>query len=576
MKMVYRLLAGFFLAAGSMPAVAGQIFWIGGGPPCNFQSLQIAIGAAPGGATLRIASNQIYDDVNVVIADKSLSLEGGYSDCDGTPSDEPVTIHGSPLQTLPVVRIVSAATPRSVSLNNLRIEGGRRSGIEVDGFVTLDLNNVVVDGNEANNGGGIKILGVSPEDTHVTLNRSVVGNFEAPATSGNLASASGGGVYCQHAHLALRGAVIRNNRAVVFGGGLYSDDCELSTPLSNFFTDEYGIVSAVIADNISDHFGGGIYAAGASALSFGPTAYRNGILGNSAQRGAGVYLTGTGTRLHGEGLDIDGNHAASVAGAAYVANAAHLELRRSSSSSLASIDPSNRVADAMPSGGLPRLRCVPALACNSVRFNSAETFTGSAFSVSDASITIAQTEIAGNDAGNGSAFILARSLARVENSLIHANESNGGDLIRMIDGSMLEMNSSTIASNATGSELIRLISNAAGNTVSLTNSIIWQPGTTAVASTPADIVQTRCVNAHESNSLAADTHNPGFVDSAIGNFRLSGNSPNIDACTDPFAETTTDLLGELRPVDLDPDNGAGMFDRGAYELPDQIFVDDLE
>jgi hypothetical protein len=64
---------------------------------------------------------------------------------------------------------------------------------------------------------------------------------------------------------------------------------------------------------------------------------------------------------------------------------------------------------------------------------------------------------------------------------------------------------------------------------------------------------------------------PGFVDPASGDYRLSAGSPSIDAGTNDDAPTT-DIDGNVRPVDGNGD-GTSVVDMGAFEV--QEIADDV-
>ena len=565
-----RLISLLLLLGRPFAAAAGPppTFWVGPAAPCNFNSLQTAIGAVPDGSIVRIASNQSYDGINVTISDKSITLEGGYADCTGTPGDAYVTLTGSAVTAAAVIDINSPVVAREVILRHLRIEGGQESGIAVSGHVSLTLERSIVDANAAARGGGIDVVGVSPDETDVELIEAIVGNLDGAPGTGNEAAEAGGGLYCQDASVHLKGAVVFNNHSAGTGGGVSLNHCVLDSGTNIFQTPELGSVTALIGANAADSVGGGVHAVGAASIALGPGSGRIEISGNDAVRGGGAYLAGSGTTLAGQGLVIDGNHAVTNGGAAYIEDAAYLSMERNS----------NLVAGPGVDGvGVIVTACDLPVECSSVSFNRTDTLTGGAFYVTGAGLSLAQTALRGNDSGNGSVLLISTgSVARVQSSLIVGNDANQNDLVRVLDGSSLAITESTIAGNATGSVLLRLFSDNGANHVSLINSIVWEPGTTVLAATPADTVSSVCVNAHETESIIAVDHAPGFVDEAAGDYRILASSANIDACADPFGVPTVDLLGRLRPADLGGVAGTGIFDRGAYELPDLIFADGFE
>ncbi len=558
--------------AGAGPA---PVFWVGAGPPCNFQTLQTAIGAVPDGAILHLASNQAYDDINVMILDKSLTIQGGYADCTGTPSNELTVLTGAAAGSAPVLLIDSGTFHRDVVLRYLAVRGGLRGGIEVSGYETVSIERSRIDANDAPDGGGVRVLGVAPDTTLLKLTESIVGSGAVPPVGGNHADGDGGGIYCTNATVQLRGAAVRGNQAAGVGGaggGIYLEQCVLQTGYNVYATAELGPFTALVSDNLAAGPGGGIYASDASILQLGPASDRIAIEDNhTTYNGGGVYLHGAGTQLTGDGISIDGNVADAFGGAGYVTESAQITLKRNTP------PPPPAPAAGEKGGFVLSTGCSRPVECSTVSGNRAEANTGGAFYVAGASLTLLQTLVSANYSEGGSVLLVHDgSVVRIENSLIAANDANGFNLVRVIDGSSLAINSSTIAGNATGATLVRLFSDGGANNLFLGNSIVWQPDTTVLQDTLIDTVTSTCMNAHENLSIIAQTHDPGFVDAADGDYRLHAGSANIDACTDPFALQTVDILGRWRPTDLGPDHGSGDFDRGAYELPDRIFADGFD
>lgn len=544
-------------AAGDTRAGA-PVFWVGAAAPCNFNSLQTAIGAVPDGAEIRLANNQSYDDINVTVNDKSLLITGGWADCADDAAEGVTELVGNPALNLPVLAIGSPATAREVLLRRVRISGGRRSGIELSGHVELRVERSVIDANEANLGGGIHVFGVSRDDTVLRVSETRIGVVEG---AGGNAASSGGGIACAHAAVRLGGSAIVGNHADSEGGGLFLDDCMLDTVPNIYSFDGLGVVALWIAANTATINGGGLAATGGSELEFAAPFSPYAIHANQAHEGGGVLLRGAGTRLLARGLTLSENVAAARGGGASLHDGAQFTMER--------LLP-------MLAGVVISTRCGLAVECNLVQANRAEENTGGAFYVSEAALTLRQTVVEDNYSNNGSTLLLVDSVSRIENSLLRGNDGSGGALVRVLDGSSFVLNSSTVAGNTGGSTLIEMFSDGGANNLHLRNSIVWQPGTSVLAATPADTVASVCVNAHENATIEALVHEPGFVDASAGDYRLLAGSPNIDACADPFAGPVADLLGHQRPTDLGTDHGDGDFDRGPYELGDRIFADGFE
>jgi len=553
------------LRAGDMP---GE-FWLGAGAQCHFQTLQVAVGAVPDGSIIRIASNQEYADTNVFINDRSMTLLGGYADCTGTPGPDPV-LAGAPGANAAVIRFQSQPNPRELTLRRLRIEGGTNSGLSLSGRVDVELDRVRIDRSTADSGGGIVIFGASTALTRVRLTSTIIGNFDPEPYSGNHAQVRGGGIACQLATITLNGAVIRNNVSDSMGGGLYTENCRVDTYVQEYFIAAEGGIGALIANNRAPA-GGGIYARSASVLTLGPLTGLNAIRDNEADTGGGVYLSGSGTRLDGAGLSIDGNLAQQTGGAGRILDAAALTLRRTP---MQALDAPNAVDSR--GQALLAYTCYEPIECNTVRFNRAETQTGGAFHTTSSLLALGNTAITDNYSGQGSTLQLIATNSRIENSLLARNDNGTGELVRLAAGSNLGLNASTITDNTTGDAVFRTFPAEGANNLVLLNSIIWQPGSDVLDATQVDTSQSTCVNAHEAESIGAVTHEPGFVDASAGNYRLHATSSNIDACDDPFfGASAVDILGRARPADLGNVYANGIHDRGAFELPDRIFASDM-
>lgn len=563
-----RLALAAILAIPGLAAQAGApVLWVGPAAPCNFNSIQTAILAAPDGAVIRIASNQAYDDINVTIANKSLTLDGGWADCSGTVLDGRVLLNGDPDVLQPVIRVSAGAPGREVTLSRLQLRGGRSSGLAVSGPVEVLVRRSWIDGNQGQVGGGVRIDGSGTAATVVTLDETLVGNVGVAPLTGNQAI-NGGGLACLDASLRLRGAQVRNNQAETFGGGLYLDNCAVSTGPITWGTPGFAGFNARIDDNRALADGGGVYARGGSRITLGPPSADIAIAGNRAVRGGGVFLRGLDTRMLAIGLQLDDNSADDFGGGAYLVEDARLLMQR-------------QLPDiaALPDGrGAVTLfnQCDPPVACSLVRGNRADGFNGNAFHVNGAALELRHTQLSGNGAG-GRSLILASNVSDVvlESSLLTGNDSGGSDLIRLVSGNSFVLRASTIAGNLSG-PILRSFTTTGDNYIDVLASILWQPGSRVYWPDVADILVTDCLNAHDAADLPAATHDPGFIDAAAGDFRLLGDSANVDACADPFGAPAVDLFGIARPFGLDHIAGPGPADRGALELGDLLFEHDFE
>ncbi|TVQ36432.1 MAG: hypothetical protein EA370_08275, partial [Wenzhouxiangella sp.] len=78
---MHHFLVLFALALFSAPTMA-EIIRVGSGLSCDSSNLAQAVSNAPSGATIRVANNLDYNGVSLLIADKSLTIVGGFNRCD--------------------------------------------------------------------------------------------------------------------------------------------------------------------------------------------------------------------------------------------------------------------------------------------------------------------------------------------------------------------------------------------------------------------------------------------------------------------------------------------------------------
>ena len=193
----------------------------------------------------------------------------------------------------------SATTNSPVTITGLSFVNGLTTGHGGGIFSTesLTLNNVVVTGNTALDGGGVAVGHDAQAHIHVKISNSQI--------SGNTASASGGGLDLYDLDsLTLSKTVITGNSTVSkVGGGVYAALNSTAKGLS--------INGCVVSHNSAKTGGGGIflytYALGPSVKM---TISASDVTGNSATYGGGVYVE-TGNAVI-SGTKISGNTGAGV------------------------------------------------------------------------------------------------------------------------------------------------------------------------------------------------------------------------------------------------------------------------
>jgi predicted outer membrane repeat protein len=550
----------------------GGFVTVGGDPNgCHFDNIQEAIDAvAVGGeAEIRIATNKTYFE-NLSIDDLSLSLIGGYSDCQDAslpfpPSLNQVVINGGNLA--PVVKITGQTQRNSMTLKNLRlIEGlGLTPNSEVAGGgllahhadVILNIENTDFRSNDAEFGAGIAII---EGDTDVRLYDSLVIN--------NLAK-YGGGIYCSSAasSVVINGdsGVVANvaNGVVITGdadfngraGGVYVSGCYFSMTSGSAQGGTLGI-----AANIAYGNGGGIYADnGATVVLNGHISCHSGTCADDNQApvnvsqnqagfaddfngsGGGIYAVGASTSISLYAGLIENNRADNFGGGIYIRDA-ELTIRRLQKS------------------------CWDPLRCN--YFDGNVSRWGGAISNAFGRVDVSSTYFENNQAVDGAVVYSvgfssngARTL--MEGSVINHNGDSTAESIIYTNGSMdvelvhMTVADNTVMSNNSSASIIRSVFAGGGPDLSLHASIVdndnFQVLTHDMLNYAVDI---SCVMANEIDSMTSANNlinasdalaggaflvvdNPIFLDRANFNYLLAGNSPAIDYCHTP---TYTDVL----------------------------------
>ena len=181
------------------------------------------------------------------------------------------------------------------------VNGGFLEGYESSGGAicnhgaTLTLNNCVLSGNKASNGGGLWAT-----LTHTTT-------FNNCVLTNNTATAYGGAVAKQYGTLTFNNCEIRDNEARYWGGGTWTQFGDSDTTFTNclvagnigdtcgglyFYQENATLYNCTIVDNTANSNGGGVYVYGYSQCEV--ASYNTIIAGNTgATYSPDVYVRGS-------------------------------------------------------------------------------------------------------------------------------------------------------------------------------------------------------------------------------------------------------------------------------------------
>lgn len=557
-----KIMAGALLACIS---TAGSAFvTVGTTASCDYDNLLDAYNDVD--PNVRVTTEVEF---NLETISKTQFFKGGYINCTYAMAD--VQTSGLSQWTRSGFGTVIDISGSNiiVTMDQFEIYGGltladsAAGGISVSGNVGFILSDSIVRDNTGHQGGGIRLSG---SDARVTISSTRVYD--------NSATTDGGGIFCDDgARFAMIGdSNLKNNTAVDFGGGIFADtNCQassLSGAVDGLEFLEYGIIGN------QANKGGGVYLSGGADMTLtGNTSHPANIVANKsivnslllAAGGGGVYVTGDGSSFTGTNARIDYNLAKNTGAGFAVLDSASFTMKR----------------DNAP--------CWDNDECSSVSFNDTTENAGNSaagFISNHASVIIAQTHINRNRANNAAVFTIENvSTLHLEGSLIINNgpfNQVGASELFTIRGpssfiSALDFFYNTIGTNNTYSHFL-LDGTDAQQFVKIYNSLIRNQGdiiTTVGAVDP--VLQVGCNYVHETASFSVaqimiDTIalNPGFVDAANNDYHVVFGSFSKDLCDESTIQSNhKGLNGNTRGYD-DPSMGnlRGPFDAGAYEQVD--------
>ncbi|MGA7297648.1 MAG: hypothetical protein WBW92_09080 [Rhodanobacteraceae bacterium] len=287
---------------------------------CNgIYSLYDAINAAvadPDGPhliKLPNSHNYILSQEDIVDPAADITIEGGYQNCsDAQPvaGQYSTLTNNTPAATTRLLYLSNAlANPRrSITLRHLHLTGGSLPGNVLGGGaiyaqynLDLNLDDVQIDHNSAENGGGISLLNLSTNSAtqtvlHISDNTRISDN-QATGTSNT--NGNGGGIYAYGAvHIVFADGHVQGNSARRAGGGIAvrSTSARLDfepAPGNVIYIDGNTAGRATFASN--EGFGGGVYSENANigtSIAGVRNAFQMYFLTNTANYGGAIYVQG--------------------------------------------------------------------------------------------------------------------------------------------------------------------------------------------------------------------------------------------------------------------------------------------
>jgi hypothetical protein len=539
----------------------------GNGASCDFDSasfdIQDAIDAAASGDTIRITNEIIWlVPAGLVVANKSLTIVGGFSNCTDTTSDPnvPSVLNATGSSTTLTVSNAIAGVP-TVLVRNIVLSGGdggadKGGGVDLSGGILLRLDNVNVQNSNADYGGGIRVHGGPPIPTLSLEGGSLIGATSIFAGPNN-AFLNGGGIYCDDGGLIEWEDASINFNSALLGGGMYLDGCTLTMPSAPGTE----LRTVEIRGNEVLQSGGGLMAINSSSLTLSSELNRQVRISNNkaGTGGGGIYLIGS--DFDAAGLKLEQNEAGANGGAAYVFGST-FDMGRGN-----------------PTGA----NCPDRDRCATITRNHSTSPVGGVFATNSSVVDLRQVFVESNIGANVAALavsvdatLILRDVQLAGNT---ATNVGGTRLISANDGT-LDLRHVTAAAN----DVDMLIQSDNASIVTVHDSILWHPGIPTLGGDGTAILDLDCNNASENVTIAgAVTHTPGFLTGDVVGLplpilHLAPASQNIDTCDDvPPSNPAFDLLGQMRVVDIpeEPD-GAGPLDRGAAEYQPPLFKDSFE
>lgn len=548
---------------------------VGGG--CDFTNILDAYdeAIATNDREIRVTTDLVLP--HHLLIDSFINIKGGYDDCAaanaGTVGSNLSQWSGGNQNTVIEVNIASGFN--IVMIENFRIYNGKNiafagaGGMYIHGNSAVFLNNVIVEDNEGNEGGGIRVTG---NNAYVKLTESKVRS--------NIAD-FGAGVYCESgATLEITAnSAINSNNASNDGGGIYGNNDCLINAYTGSVASGFGATSGIYANQAD--FGAGVYLKGGADLNLtGDDNHPASIDVNFAgTTGGAIFMTGAGTVVTAINAKIINNFATFGGAAFIVADNARLTMSRLDSTCWNNDECS-------------------IIANNFVTHATNNSKAAVAYIDGNSLVNISQTKIDNNKAKTFALFTIEDSIATLEGNLItHNKKYNSADpvnnLFELRDYATLNFHYNTLTENNTDG--IFNLGLATVHDLNIYNSLILDSGDilnytdNSGASIPHQSeIYLNCNLVHETTSLnsassvifTGTTNNPVFEDVGNNDYHLIEFSSAIDRCNESVIESFhKDLNANSRGNDITTfGDFVGPYDAGAYEYYDSdiIFTNGFE
>ena len=573
-------------ATPNIPAV----YRIGSDAACDFPDISAATFGIPPGTDmeLHVAQNVAITGTQV-IASHDTYIYGGYATCASTTRSGMTTLDGSGFNgtLIAVSGSPSGGGNYSLVMDGLYFTNGdststsfQGGALDVNGRWILVISNTTFNGNTTtHDGGAIRLL--NPPGTPLGDELTV---YLLPGTSVQSNSANrGGGISCRNGgYLSLADAVVSGNFATTYGGGIFSDGCEVRLYPNGTLR---GVIANTAGSGTSGLGGGVAGVGGALIYVIGTPSGVAQVSLNQAAYGGGIYVgdsTSGGSTLNVFNAHLVGNTARLAGGAIY-----------------ASYSDTTVMRDRAGAGCHDPERC-SWIKSNRANGTNPDTSGGGAIFANGGHLTVAGTFVESNQANFGSAIRLRDvsgdggiggdfGLTLIGN-VIGAN-LGAPQVLQMWDSSALigfdTFSSNTASGGAATSRIIEVSRTSGvdgdyhiyGNIFDASGGTEYNVVGSGAFGSFADCNRWFDMGGFISAGTRSTSFLPNFENAAAQDFRLKSTSQLIDWCDSSDGLGFLSANGLTRPYD-DPNWLAlhGNYDLGALERQpdDRIFRDGFQ